>query len=81
MPFTTFLGDDANNLSNSTLRRKLFEGAMEDECEQSDEENENNPDTPVNDLENCNDKQNTVCRIMFLLAIIALSKEFINARE
>ena len=51
------LGDDANNLSNSTLRRKLFEGAMEDECEQSDEENENNPDTPVNDLENCNDKQ------------------------
>lgn len=57
MPFTTFLGDEGNNLSNSTLRRKLFEGGMEDDCEQSDEENENNLDTPVNDLTNCNDKQ------------------------
>ena len=56
MSFTTILGDEGNNLSNSTLRRKLFEGAMEDECEQSDEENENNPDSPVNDLKNCKDK-------------------------
>ena len=60
LPITTFLGDEGNNLSNSTLRRKLFEGAMEDEYEQSDEENENIPDTPVNDHRNCNDNQKEI---------------------
>ena len=40
-------------MSNSTLRRKLFEGAAEDECDQSDEEKESTPDTPVNEVRNC----------------------------
>ena len=40
-------------MSNSTLRRKLFEGAAEDECDQSDEEKESIPNTPVNEVRNC----------------------------
>jgi len=44
-------GDDANNLSNSTLRRKLFEGAIEDESDHSDQDEENMHDNIENEID------------------------------
>merc|ERR1719334_914985 len=35
-------------------------GAMEDECEEQSDENENIPDTPVNDHRNCNDNRKEI---------------------
>ena len=42
--FATILGaDESNNLSNSTLRRKLFEGILDDDYDQPNDEVDTNP--------------------------------------
>ena len=61
--FVQISGDDGNNLSNSTLRRKLFEGAVDDDCNQSDDEIENMHCTPENDSKRTPENPNKISKI------------------